>query len=120
MNKRTATISAILIAATAAAYLRLKQKNYYPVHAGMLAEEVVSQIGEPALKTNEMGMDMWFYGLKNKQEHRGTFGMTQYSFNADCAVIFSPNSRQVLDVDQSSEKEWMISLPKTTPQPASQ
>jgi outer membrane protein assembly factor BamE (lipoprotein component of BamABCDE complex) len=94
-------------------YRHIKIEGYNSVRNGMTAEEVAAKIGEPSLKTNQMGMDIWFYGLRNKQRHSGALGSPQYSFNAEFAVIFDPGNHRVMAVDQSTDKEWLVSLSTT-------
>src|ERR1700733_13406194 len=116
MTGKIVILGIILLAAAGLVYWRLTMRDYYTVHKGMTPEEVVAKIGQPDLKTNEMGMNMWFYGLHEKEEHHGSFGSLQYSFHTDCAVIYDPTNNQVAEVDRSNEKAWMVSVAPTTGQ----
>lgn len=108
-------VGTIFVIAAALIYRHMKLNDYDSVHNGMMAEEVASKIGEPVLKTNQMGMDIWFYGLNNVENHHGTLGSIEYSFNADFTIIFDPANHQVMAVDRSTDKEWLVSLSKKDP-----
>jgi hypothetical protein len=113
MNDKTVIFGILLVAAAAAAfaYVRLTgSKNFDAVHAGMVDTEVIAKIGEPNLKTNQAGITLWFYGIKNLEEHKGDFGLNQYAFNTDLAVVFAPDGKNVSELDRATDKQWIVSL----------
>lgn len=112
MSKKIILAGAILAAAVVV-YRNFMPKDYYAVHQGMIGSEVIAKLGPPDVKTNHMGMEIWFYGISDREEHTGSFGTPELSFKVECAILFGQNSDRVLQIDRTAGKEWVVSAPKT-------